>query len=259
MPNAGTRRETDATTRAVFTCLDPVTCRRRTLLAIWIWTVREQCLKESVAAHRNKIEQILDEGVLVFVRHTCHMVHDIAGVVFHQKLGTTSLEMGVGGKSRGTLYKAIISRGRIRVCSRGGIVQRSEDPRGAALLNKVADDLVIEVFDLRPLNLLTDIFFLLGLQSQLDEDLLQLLVDIVDAELFERIFLEGRFSVAFKAENIRITSKISNPKISYLGFNVWAQVNEQAERTSIPINWAIAPRGFIEMLMRETIHSNKLL
>lgn len=220
MPDAGAGRETGAATRAVFTCLDPVTCRRRTLLAIWIWTVREQRLKESVAAHRNKIKQILDEGVLVFVRHTCYMVHDIAGVVLHQKLGSASLEVGVGGKGRGTLYKAIISRGRIRVCSRGGIVQRSEDPRGATLLNKVADDLVIEVFDLRPLNLLTDIFFLLSLQSQLDEDLLQLFVDIVYAELFERIFLECRFSVAFKAEYIRITSKISNPKISCLGFNM---------------------------------------
>ena len=84
------------------------------------------------------------------------------------------------------------------MCSRGGIIQSSEDPRRAAFLNKVADDLVIEVFDLRPLDLLTDIFFLLSFQSQLDEDLLQLFVDVVDAELFEGIFLGCRFSVALR-------------------------------------------------------------
>jgi hypothetical protein len=72
----------------------------------------------------------------------------------------------------------------------GGVIQRGEDPRRAALLNEIADDLVIEVFDFRPLDSLTDIFLLLGLESQLDENLLQLLVDVVDAKLLERIFLE---------------------------------------------------------------------
>ena len=190
MPDAGAGHETGAVTRAVFTCLDPVTCRRRALLAIWIWTFRKQFLEEGITAQRNKIKQVLDEGVLVFVCHTCYLVHDITGVVLYQKLGSASLKVRVGGKSRGTLYEAVVSCGRIRVCSGGGIVQSSEDTRGTALFNKVADDLVVKVFDLRPLDLLTDIFFLLSLQSQLDEDLLQLLVDIVDAELFEGIFLE---------------------------------------------------------------------
>jgi hypothetical protein len=227
MPDAGAGRETGAATRAVFTCLDPVTCRRRTLLAIWIWTFREQCLKERVAAHRNKIKQVLDESVLVFVCHTCYMVHDIAGVVLHQKLGTASLKVRVGGKSRCTLYKAVVSRGRIRVCSRGGIVQSSEDPRGAALLNKVADDLVIEVFDLRPLDLLTDIFFLFSLQSQLDEDLLQLLVDVVDAELFERIFLECRFSVALRLNILALPRRSQIRKYPVMGLKCGAQVKNE--------------------------------
>lgn len=74
--------------------------------------------------------------------------------------------------------------------SRCGVVQSSEDPRGAALLNEVADDLVVEVFDFRPLNPLANIFLLLGLESQLDENLLQLFVDIIDTELFEGVFLE---------------------------------------------------------------------
>ena len=79
------------------------------------------------------------------------------------------------------------------------IVQGSEDSRGATLLNKIADDLVVEVFDLRPLNPLTYVFLLLGLEGQLDENLLQLFIDVVDAELLKRVFLELRFSVASRS------------------------------------------------------------
>ncbi|SRR6266702_2296924 len=231
MPDAGAGRETGAATRAVFTCLDPVTCRRRTLLAIGIWTFREQCLKESVTARRNKIEQVLDEGVLVLVCHTCYMVHDITGVVLYQKLGSAGLKVRVRGKSRGTLYKAVISCGRIRVCSRCGIVQSSENPRRAALLNKVADDLVIEVFDLCPLDLLTDIFFLFSLQSQLDEDLLQLFVDVVDAELLERIFLECQFSVASRSNLLALPRRSQIRKYPAMCLECGAQVKERAEHT----------------------------
>jgi hypothetical protein len=97
--------------------------------------------------------------------------------------------MRVGRKGSCTLYEAVISRHRIGMRSCGSVIQRSEDPRGPALLNEIADDLVIEVFDFRPLDPLTDIFLLLSLECQLDENLLQLFVDIVNAKLLERIFL----------------------------------------------------------------------
>lgn len=98
--------------------------------------------------------------------------------------------MRVGGKSRGSLYETVISCH--RVCMRGcrSVVQSSENSRRATLLNEIADDLVVEVFDFRPLNPLTNIFLLLGLESQLDENLLQLFVDVVDAELFKTVLLQ---------------------------------------------------------------------
>ena len=43
--------------------------------------------------------------------------------------------------------------------------------------------------DGRPLDLLSDVLLLLGLERELDEDLLQLLVDVVDAELLEGVVL----------------------------------------------------------------------
>jgi hypothetical protein len=98
--------------------------------------------------------------------------------------------MRVAGKSGASLYETVVSCRRICMRSCRGVVQGSEDSRGATLLNEIADDLVVEVFDFRPLNPLTDIFLLLGLESQLDKNLLQLLVDIIDAELFEGVFLE---------------------------------------------------------------------
>jgi hypothetical protein len=70
------------------------------------------------------------------------------------------------------------------------VIQSSEYSRRATLLNEIANNLVVEVFDFRPLNPLTNIFLLLGLESQLDKNLLQLFVDVVDAELFKAVFLE---------------------------------------------------------------------
>ena len=230
MPDAGASHEVGATTRADFTYLDPVTCRRRSLLAIGIWTFGKQCLKESVTTYRNKIEQVLDESILVFVGHTCYVVHDITSVMLHQKLGSASLKVRVGSKSSSTLYEAVISCGRIRVCSCGGIVQSSEDSGGAALLNKVADDLVIEILDLRPLDLFTDIFFLLGLQGQFDEDLLQLFIDVVDAELLEGIFLECQMSVV-SGSNLSVIPQRSQIQKCPVTDIKWRGTGERTRRT----------------------------
>jgi len=100
------------------------------------------------------------------------MVHDITSIVFDQELSTASLEMRVGGKSRSSLDEAVISCCRICMCGCCGIVQSSENSRRAAFLNEIAYDLVVEIFNFGPLNLLADIFFLLGLECQLDKNLL---------------------------------------------------------------------------------------
>jgi hypothetical protein len=46
-------------------------------------------------------------------------------------------------------------------------------------------------FNGSPLDLLLHVLFLLGLQGQLDEDLLQLLVHVVDAKLFDEHLSAG--------------------------------------------------------------------
>ena len=49
----------------------------------------------------------------------------------------------------------------------------------------VADDLVVEVLYGDPGDAFSEVLFLLRLQSQLDEHLLQFFVAVVDAELFK--------------------------------------------------------------------------
>lgn len=65
------------------------------------------------------------------------------------------------------------------------VIESSEDSGRSAFFDKVAHDLVVEVFDRSPFDLFADVLLLLGFQSQFDEDLLKLLVDIVDTKLFE--------------------------------------------------------------------------
>ena len=72
---------------------------------------------------------------------------------------------------------------------RTGVVQGSKDSRRTTLFDKVTYDLVVEVLDGRPFDLFPDVLFLLCLQGKFNEDLLQLLIDVVDTELLERVVL----------------------------------------------------------------------
>lgn len=56
--------------------------------------------------------------------------------------------------------------------SGAGVIESSEDAWRAPLLDEIADNLIVEVLDWRPLDLLADVLLLLRLKSELDEDLL---------------------------------------------------------------------------------------
>lgn len=76
------------------------------------------------------------------------------------------------------------------MCSRRCVIEGGEDARWAALLDEVAHNLVVEVLDRRPLDLFCSILLLFCFEGELDEDLLELLVDVVDAQLLEGVVLE---------------------------------------------------------------------
>ena len=89
-----------------------------------------------------------------------------------EELCTASLKMQIASQGRSTLDEAVISRSRVCMSSRAGIIECSEDPRGTTLFDEIADDLVIEILNGRPFDLLPNVLLLLRLECQLDEDLL---------------------------------------------------------------------------------------
>src|SRR5579863_3849085 len=105
MPESGTDRKANVVSITGCTRLYPVARSWRTFLAIGIRTFREQSLQECIATHRNEIQQVFDKGVLVFVRHSRNMVHDVTSIVFDQELRPASLEVRVSSKSRSSLYE----------------------------------------------------------------------------------------------------------------------------------------------------------
>ena len=133
-----------------------------------------------------------------------------------QELRATGLEVRVARKRRGALNEGVVGGGGVGVGGRASVVQRGKDAWGPAFLDEVADDLVVEVLDGRPLDLLADVLLLLGLEGELDEDLLELLVDVVDAKLLERVILYGIIVVRDQNRTIivKLTSNISKPKMS---------------------------------------------
>jgi len=89
-----------------------------------------------------------------------------------QKLGPTTLKMGITGECSGTLDKGVICCRWIRVRCGSCIVQGREDSWGATFFDQVADNLVVKIFDRCPIDFFPYVFFLLGFECQFDEDLL---------------------------------------------------------------------------------------
>ena len=71
-----------------------------------------------------------------------------------------------------------------------GVVEGCKNAGRTLFFDKVAYDLVVEILDRCPCDLFAHVFLLLGLQGQLNENLLKFLVDIVDTQLLKRVVFE---------------------------------------------------------------------
>ena len=78
------------------THLDPISSSWRPLLAVRVWTVGEQTLQELVLAGADEVQKILEQQILVLIRHARHVIHHVACVVLDEELSTTSFEVCVG-------------------------------------------------------------------------------------------------------------------------------------------------------------------
>jgi len=71
------------------------------------------------------------------------------------------------------------------MCRSARIVEGRKYAWWTSFFDQVTNNLVVEVLDRRPFDLFSDILFLLRLERQFDENLLQFLIDVVDAKLFK--------------------------------------------------------------------------
>ncbi len=111
-----------------------------------------------------------------------------------EELRTARLEVRVARQGGRTLDEAVVGRGRISMCGRTGVVECGEDTWRTTFFDEITNDLVVEVLDWCPLYLFPDVLLLFGLEGELNEDLLKLLVDVVDTELLKRVVLSYRVS-----------------------------------------------------------------
>ena len=81
------------------------------------------------------------------------------------------------------------------MCGCTRVIESGKYARRSTFFNKVAYNLVVEIFDGRPGNLFSNIFLLFSLQGQFNEDLLKLLVDIVDTQLLEGVVLRAELVI----------------------------------------------------------------
>ena len=112
--------------------------------------------------------------------------------------------MGVGTKTGAELREKTLIQG----CGGstrefGGELITHTEHAGAGLFYQLADHRVAEEPHLGPLHPLGQILLLLHLEASLDEHLLELLIRVVDDELFKSVVLEG-----LKAINIQYSQNI---------------------------------------------------
>lgn len=118
----------------------------------------------------------------------------------HEELLSPRLKLRVGDAAE-ALDERAVGGGWVGVRGGAGVVEGSKDAWRALLLDQVAYDLVVEVLDRRPLDLLAHVLLLLRLERELNKDLLELFVDIVDAELLERVRVEDLEAVDVEHAN----------------------------------------------------------
>ena len=135
------------------------------------------------------------ERVVVLVGEARHRVADVAGKVAHRE-GLVGAVLPVVGAARARLHEELVAlvRRAHRVAKvlvgRAGLLARLvEQPKHARrrLLDEVDAALVVLVLDLRPRDALRLVQRLLALEDEAQEELLQLLVGKVDAELLKRV------------------------------------------------------------------------
>mmetsp|Transcript_3083 Transcript_3083/g.10089 ORF Transcript_3083/g.10089 Transcript_3083/m.10089 type:complete len:215 (-) Transcript_3083:496-1140(-) len=145
-----------------------------------------------VCRHLAELLEVFGERVAVLLQEVVCVVGDDACVVRHLKVGPAgSLEL-----ARPNVVGHLFVERLVRTLGDQALLVQQRVHAHAAC-EQVDGRLVVVVLDRLPRHALGVVLFLLSLQGQVDKHLVQRLVAVVDAELFERVRLED-----FKAVNV---------------------------------------------------------
>ena len=179
----------------------------------------EKCLDETAAGRLHEFNQVNKENIFVPLNKPLNIIRHFSSIVVNNKAmkyfmknhennstdlpWTSVFEVIVSTECCPQLtLQLIISSSLDSVHGGADIIQNREDARGRLALDQLAHSQVVEEVNLLPLDPLLLILLLLRLQSQFNEDLLQFLVDKVDAELFEAVLLKNLKAVNIKNSDI---------------------------------------------------------
>ena len=166
-----------------------------------------------LGAWLHELDEILEEDVTILLAEAVDVVLDIARIVFDQEACWVAREMWMRAEGDAQLLQQLIVHAVAwRVHRLDNVVRYAEYARRRApTLDQVAHNFVVEKVYVGPFDAFLLVFllqinnwqlfadtdtnqilnvYLFCLECELDEDLLQLLVDIVYAELFKAVLIE---------------------------------------------------------------------
>jgi len=192
---------------------------------------REKAVDEGSGTIAHAVDTLLEQSILVLISETFAFVLHLTGVVLDGEGTSECTPVLMAREETIGLLKELLISGRttLSVDCGANIIKKREKTWRILTLDKIAHDLVVEELDRSPLDTFSDVLFLLFLKSLLDEVLLQLLINVVDAELLETVVLKD-----LETEDIKDTDNASVRKLPLVKGKI-NLVHKVSEKTVIKI------------------------
>jgi len=191
----------------------------------------EEVVDEGSGAGTHAVDTLLEQSILVLIGETFAFVSHLTGVVLDGKGTSESTPVLMAREETISLLEELLISGGTTLSVDGGadIIEKREKTRGVLTLDKIAHDLVVEELDGCPLDTFCDVLFLLFLEGLLNEVLLKLLINVVDAELLETVVVKD-----LETEDIKNADNASVRKLPFVECKI-DLVDEVSEKTVVKI------------------------
>mmetsp|Transcript_5287 Transcript_5287/g.8740 ORF Transcript_5287/g.8740 Transcript_5287/m.8740 type:complete len:349 (-) Transcript_5287:1254-2300(-) len=165
--------------------------------------LRKQRAEQLIVGVGSDVEQIFVERVFVLLHHAFDLVHHVAGIVFdaESRAAQVKVRMATAARCAHTLHERFVGTFCHGVHRFTNIIQHEKDSWWIFSFNQITHNFVVKVWNWIPFDAFALILFLFIFQREFNENLLQFLIHIIDAHLFETVFVKD-----FKTENVEHTN-----------------------------------------------------